>query len=157
MIFYRTNFGTASLEQWFSLEETAIHVFWINNCCCWFKQLTADLKSDNGIKTTISQWTLKEYIARIYKYLLHNGILHFMLIWSCVGRWLFSKQKCFTKHHNEHSSWLKGNIQTHAGMIHIRNGKCLRQTVNDLWIFTFDLSSNFLYIYCIILTEKNFV
>ena len=43
------------------------------------------LKSENGIKTNISQWTVKEGTAHIYKYLLHNDIVYVMLIWSSIA------------------------------------------------------------------------
>ena len=33
--------------------------------------------------------------------------------------------------HNSHDSQTKGNIQVHAGMIHIQNGNCHSQTVNE--------------------------
>ena len=33
--------------------------------------------------------------------------------------------------HNSHDSQAKGNIQVHAGMIHVQNGKCIGQTADE--------------------------
>ena len=61
------------------------------------------LKSGKGMKTYVSQWTVKEGIVCVYRYLLHNhdnGIVHYMeymLIWSCATSWLVPLQWCFSQ------------------------------------------------------------